>query len=490
MRILLQAITLCSVLASTSATAEPFHRFPFTEVTVLSGLTEPTVVRFASDGRVFVAEKAGIVKVFDGLEDTTPEVLVDLTENTNSFRDHGLLGLALHPAFLTQPYLYVLYTYDGLPGGAAPMWNDTCPTPPGTNIDGCVVDARLSRFRLVEGGVDPEEILIDGGWCQQSPTHSIGTIEFGPDGALYVGAGDGASAFGVDYGQHGGSLPETPTPLNPCGDPIAEGGALRSQDLLTPDDPFSFDGTILRVDPDTGAALPDNPLVGGAAGDDRIIAHGLRNPFRFVVHPTTNEVWIGDVGWNTWEEINRIVDPTDSVVENFGWPCYEGAARQPRYDALDLALCEGLYAAPGSVEPPFFAYRRGDPPDPDLCGTDPSAVISGIAVYPGGDYPPAYHGALLFADGSRPCIWAMFPDNTGLPDPSKISTLVARSGAPVHLEIGPEGDLFYVALPTGEIRQILVDPGALFGDGFESGDATLWSSSSESEGSSSKIRLQ
>ena len=76
--------------------------------------------------------------------------------------------------------------------------------------------------------------------------------------------------------------------------------------------------------------MPTNPLF--ATGDDanaqRIVAFGLRNPFRFTFRPGTNELWVGDVGWNTWEEINRIVNPTDALVENFGWPAYEGPARQ------------------------------------------------------------------------------------------------------------------------------------------------------------------
>jgi hypothetical protein len=87
--------------------------------------------------------------------------------------------------------------------------------------------------------------------------------------------------------------------------PTAQGGALRSQDLRTTGDPTSLDGAILRVNPDTGAASAGNP---NAASSDlnarRIVAHGLRNPFRITVRPGTNEVFIGDVGWNTWEEVN------------------------------------------------------------------------------------------------------------------------------------------------------------------------------------------
>lgn len=466
---------------------------PFLDQTVLTGLDLPTVVRFAADGTVFVGEKSGLVKVFTSLGDSEPETVVDLTTEVNSYLDRGLLGLAVHPDFPSVASAFVLYTYDAPPGGTAPVWNDDCPDPPGGLVDGCVVSARLSRIDLTaEGRAGSEQVLIEDGWCQQFSSHSVGTVAFGGDGALYVGAGDGANFRpingdfgGVDFGQLGGSLPGTPTPPNPCGDPPvpaggsqvlphAEGGALRSQDLLTLTDPVGFDGAILRLDPETGAALPDNPLFGGeTAGDDRVIAFGLRNPFRFYVHPQTNEIWIGDVGWGAWEEVNRIVDPTDSLVENFGWPCYEGDGRQPDYDAVDLTLCEALYDTPGAVQAPYFAYGHGAAPDPDRCGAGVNAAISGIAVYQGGDYPPEYAGALFLADYSHACIWALLAGAEGAPDPARIVTLVAGSPSPVHLEIGPRGDLFYVDVAGGTVRRVTVSN--LFADGFESGDTSAWS---------------
>ena len=135
-------------------------------------------------------------------------------------------------------------------------------------------------------------------WCQQYPSHSVGDVGFGADGALYVSGGDGASFNFMDYGQDG-------SPVNPCGDPPAgvggamtppdaEGGALRSQDVRTSDDPTGLDGAIIRVDQETGEALPGNPF---AASDDpdarRIVAYGLRNPFRFAIRPGTSETWVG-----------------------------------------------------------------------------------------------------------------------------------------------------------------------------------------------------
>ncbi len=118
----------------------------FLETVVFSGLSYPTAVRFAPDGRVFVAEKGGTVKVFSSLSNPTPTVVADLSTNVDNYWDRGLIGLAVDPAFPTRPYIYVLYTLDAPPGGTVPTWNDNCPTPPGPTYDGCVVTGRLSRI--------------------------------------------------------------------------------------------------------------------------------------------------------------------------------------------------------------------------------------------------------------------------------------------------------------------------------------------------------
>ena len=123
-----------------------------------------------------------------------------------------------------------------------------------------MVSGRLSRLTAAGNQMTGAEQVLIEDWCQQYPSHSVGDLAFGADGALYVTAGDGASFNFADYGQDG-------SPLNPCGDPpggvggtqtppTAEGGALRSQDLRTTADPTSLDGSVLRLDPDTGAACP------------------------------------------------------------------------------------------------------------------------------------------------------------------------------------------------------------------------------------------
>jgi glucose/arabinose dehydrogenase len=442
----------------------------FQEEIVLSGLTNPTVVRFVPGGRVFVAEKGGMIKVFDSLGDTTPTTFADLRANVHNFWDRGLLGMALAPNFPDDPYVYVLYTYDHELGSSAsaPRWgtsssySDPCPTPPGATDDGCVVSGRLSRLRAAGDGMTGGEQVLVEDWCQQYPSHSVGTVEFGADGKLYASGGDGASFNFVDYGQDG-------SPLNPCGDPpggagatlsppTAEGGALRSQDLRTSGDPVSLDGSVIRVDPATGAAPPDNPLAGSAdANTKRIIAYGLRNPFRFTTRPGTSELWLGDVGWNEWEEINRIQNPTDGVVENFGWPCYEGAGRQSGYDGANLNICENLYGQPGAVTAPYHAYHHNSRVVANETCPTGSSSIAGLDFQfaaSNSDYPAEYDDALFFADYSRDCIWVMPKGANGHPAPGLVRTFVAGAANPVNLEIGPGGDLFYADFDGGTIRRI------------------------------------
>ena len=434
----------------------------FQESIVFSGLTQPTAVRFASDGRVFVAEKSGLIKVFDSLSDTTPTILADLRTEVDDYWDRGLLGLALDPNFPTNPFVYVLYAYDAPPGQTAPVWNDACPSPPGPTTDGCVVTAHLSRLTVTGNTMTSEQLLLSG-WCQQFPSHSIGSLNFGADGALYVSGGDGASFNNVDYGQYGGSA-GSPTPKNPCGDPpsgvggtesppTAEGGSLRSLSLHRASGPALLNGAILRVDPATGNGLPDNPLASSTdATARRIVAEGLRNPFRFTIRPGTNDVWIGDVGWNTWEEIDRQSSPTTAVAD-FGWPCYEGAAIQSNYQNANLNLCNNLYTA-GTALNPYYTYNHSaSVVSGDGCTTG-SSSISGIAFYNSGSYPSTYNGALFFGDHSRNCIWAMLPGTNGLPDPNNRIAFDTPAAGPVDLQIGPGGDLFYVGYDDGTIRRI------------------------------------
>src|SRR5256885_16281206 len=115
----------------------------FQDQVVFSGLAYPTTIEFARDGRIFVAEKRGTIKVFDNLADTTPDIFADLNLQVHDQGDRGLIGLALAPNFPVNPWVYVLYAYDAPPGQTAPYWHDVC----GDAQNGhCPVTGRLSRL--------------------------------------------------------------------------------------------------------------------------------------------------------------------------------------------------------------------------------------------------------------------------------------------------------------------------------------------------------
>jgi glucose/arabinose dehydrogenase len=441
----------------------------FQDTVVLEGLDEPTNFRFAPDGKIFVAEKAGKILVFDSLSDTEPEVFADLRTEVFDNGDRGILGLALDPEFPTKPYVYVLYTYDHMLGDSAPApkWGqpnqagDPCPLPPEAEADDCPVSGRLVRLTAEGDHAAPsaeapgEDVLVEG-WCQQFSSHSIGDLQFDSEGALYASGGEGASFTSPDYGQYG--WPQ----VNQCGDPpgvvgealsppTAEGGSLRSQN------PTNLDGKIIRIDPETGEGLPTNPLATSLNQNERrIVAEGLRNPFRFTIDPQTHEIYVDNVGWGTYEEMDRFAgDPSE--VFNSGWPCFEGP-EHTFFDNFELNVCKALYETPGSTAPPFFYYDHTKSVAPeDTCPHEDGSAITGLSFYDGETFPSTYDGALFFADSVRGCIYAMFPGEDGRPDPSTVTPFLTEGGLypAVDIEMGPEGNLFYADL---------------FTEGYESGD--------------------
>jgi hypothetical protein len=179
----------------------------------------------------------------------------------------------------------------------------------------------------------------------------------------------------------------------------------------------------------------------------------LRNPFRFNFRPGTSELWIDDVGWNTWEEINRRTTPT-GAVQNFGWPCYEGASPTAGYQSANLNLCNSLYSA-GTAAGPYYTYDHSSTVVPgESCPTANGSSVTGIAFYTGSSYPAIYNGAVVFGDHTRNCIWAMPLGSNGQPDPTQLLTFVAGAANPVDIETGPGGDIFYVDYDGGTIHRI------------------------------------
>ena len=423
----------------------------FHDYVVFDGLNRPTSVEFSSDGRIFVTEKRGVLKVFDGLDDTTATVVADLRTSTYNSWDRGMLGLALHPAFPAVPDVFVAYTRDALPGGTAPRWgrpgvdNDTCPTPPGETADGCVVGARISRLRLAGPVWDGVEHVLVEDWCQQFPSHSIGTLAFGADGALYAGAGDGAKL----------QLRRPRAARQPVRRPGARG---RGAPIPGPADRRRS----ARPQRDDHPGRPcDGP--GPAhqpAGRLPRRQRPARSWRRACGTPSGSPSGRGRTtcGWPTWAGARgrRSTAPgaTTPRLDNFGWPCREGNGRTRDYDVLDLPVCEDLYAQGGTVRP-VFTYEHGEVLDDERCPTDDGSSISGIAFAPADTpYPAEYRRALFFADATRGCIWAMGAGGDGLPDPTQVTWFDQGARTPVELEFGPGGELWYVDLFGGRIHRL------------------------------------
>ncbi|HET9591397.1 MAG TPA: PQQ-dependent sugar dehydrogenase, partial [Solirubrobacterales bacterium] len=474
-----------------------------TSPTYTNGLQKPTTLQFAPDGKIFVAERNGRVMELDSLEDQTPTLVLSILDKVMAKGDRGILGMKLDPEYPAKPYLYLSYTYDAPIGGDSADSThthladgaDDCQE--SNNAIDCLVSGRLARVKIdpvtsvaVGGPVDPtsEEVLINS-WCQQATSHSIGDIEFDSEGALLMSGGEGASWGSIDYGQLG----------NPCNDPPFEGGSLRAQDLRTPataGDPTDYSGSIIRVNRETGAAMPNNPLVLSplfANGVEdvaarRILAEGLRNPYRFTLQPGTGELYVGDVGQDRWEEINHLTPPPVALnqgLTNFGWPCYEGGRPgnlvMPRWQAAEgeihQPLCEALYSNPSQVTAPLFAYPHpkqvagydGHLFDGDACDPEAGSAVAGLAFYdPTGipaenAFPAEYDGALFFSDAARGCIWTMLEGLNGAPDPATVANFAVKGAAenftPVDIVEGPEGALYVPNFYGDSIVQIRYFPG-------------------------------
>jgi len=465
----------------------------FREDRFLSDLVTPTAVAFAPDGRIFAAEKPGRIVVYSHLGDSTKSVAADLRKQVYDTGDRGLLSIAIDPAFPTRPYLYALYSFDHVIGadlpGDFPHWGqppnyegDPCPIPPESTADACAVSGRLVRLTVTEGGAGNsvvksggaplEHVLIGEDWCQQFSSHSVGDLQFDPDGNLYVSGGDGASFNVTDYGGLGfpGEENRCEDPPGGVGDvlepPTAEGGALRSQDLRTSGDPTGLSGTVIRIDPDTGAGVPGNPLFGSLDENERrIVAYGFRNPFRFTLDPDHGDLYVANVGWGSYEELDRVPAVPAGPPANSGWPCYEGPGPNPAYQNLGLDLCEDLYAEEDATVEPLLFYKHKTPLTPeDGCSPQPGSAAAGVFIYPGGEFPDAYDGSLFFADTVRGCIWTMAAGEDGRPDPATVAPFLTEGGIYPGADflIGPEGDFFYLKFygeeDQGSLRRVSYDP--------------------------------
>lgn len=379
----------------------------FQKELIFSVPQQVATVKFSpNDDRIFVGEKSGIIRVYKNKFDTAPTVAVDLSNEIYKEVDHGLLGLEVHPNFPATPVIFALYTHAY-----------------GVNA------ARLKRITLnPTTNVAVSQQLLYEGWCNQSTTHSVGDLNFhadlsapqNPIYTLYMTVGDMASPGKVDLGQ-----------TDNCGAADVNIGALRSQLFRTSNNTqTNYNGTLTRLGE---AEFMSNTQLNKL----NIAAYGLRNPFRFTVQPNTGEIYIAEVGWNNTEEINYVPAPrTDEVVENFGWPCFEGGVRQGGYQGANTPACNSLYAANSDTKP-FWEYPHNGG----------QAAATGAAVYTGNLYPAQYKNGLFIADYSQ--FWIRFIPATDNGKPNKNTSFAAAAfdaGSPViQLESGPLGDIYYLS---------------------------------------------
>ncbi|MCH7910487.1 MAG: PQQ-dependent sugar dehydrogenase, partial [Candidatus Hydrogenedentes bacterium] len=428
----------------------------------ITGLVKPTAIAFRTDGAVLIAEFDGRVRVWqDSVLLSTP--FIDLSDEVGSVWDRGLLGIALDPDFQVNGYVYLLYAVDEIFGP---------PEEPSSEA----TFARLTRYtadphngrntalpgsRLVLLGVEPDEGFVSCG-----PSHTIGTLRFGLDGSLFVSAGDGASFTLVDDGGHHAScfLPD-PFPGFGGDEDI---GAFRAQWL------DSMSGKVLRIDPGTGEGLPDNPFFTGDATDVRskVWVSGLRNPFRLNVRPGTpspGTLYIGDVGWHKFEEIN-----VATGGENFGWPCFEGNGAQASYveDASPAHSGCDTIETPQNPSPetgPIVWWSHSDSSQSFPPGFTGHCAVGG-AFYTKANYPADFRGAFFLSD----CIggWVKAISVDGNDSFVAMMDAVSSEGTFVAIESHPvTGDLYIVDY-AGSIRR-LTYPDLSRTDLDEDGDTDL-----------------
>ncbi|MGL5081672.1 MAG: PQQ-dependent sugar dehydrogenase, partial [Microcoleaceae cyanobacterium] len=366
-----------------------FHNDPvvpndpnFTNELVLSGLVDPISMEWLPDGRALILSKLGTVYIAD-LEASVPTFSTYMTlPDINTASEKGLIDIALDPNFETNNHFYLYYTL-------------------GSNKQ-----FQISRFEHQgnTGSLNSETVIWQDPTAAGPPDHYGGGLNFGPDGKLYLTLGD-----------KGFSAPE------------------RAQNLSL------FEGKVLRMNKD-GTIPQDNPFVNTPGALPEIWAYGVRNPFRSDWDFQSNHLYIGDVGFDTWEEVNRI--SLNSGGANLGWNLHEGTSN----------------GAPGLTDP-IFQYQHA---------ADNGAAIIGGTVYRGTMFPNEFQGAYFYADFVRNTMhYLKFGTNGNVIDADPSTSAVDSFNfevdgpvkRPVFIEQGPDGALYYLNLSRpggqpGEVRRI------------------------------------
>ena len=360
---LLSCVVLCSLPNVTQAQTLPANFS--SSLTAAGSFNQPVGVTWDANGRQYVWEKGGKVWIVSN-GTRLPSPMVDIGPEVGNWRDHGMLGFALDPDFLSNGRIYMMYTVDR----HYLMNFGTGSYSASTNEYYAATIMRIVRYTATDPGftsVDPNSRFILLGETRQTgaallhESHSTGSLVFGADGTLMATIGDAASYNTVDVGSDGPTYYATA---------LAEGilrpeeniGAFRAQ-LLN-----CHNGKLLRLDPNTGNGVPSNPYYDASAPrspKSRVWALGLRNPFRMTKKPNSGSTdpadgnpgvfYIGDVGWGTWEEFSICTE----AGMNFGWPLFEGLEPLGGYSSVlvqNRDMPNPLYNG-GSCQQQYFNFQ-------------------------------------------------------------------------------------------------------------------------------------
>jgi len=359
-------VTGAATETSAPAATQEATAFPdpnaFKWVPVVSGFVQPTDIQFADDGsgRMFILEQPGRIRIVkDG--QLAPAPFLDITPKVGSAgTEQGLLGMAFHPDFAHNPYFYINYT----------------------DTDGNTV---IARYQTNGDSADPnsEKLLIHQD--QPFPNHNGGVLTFGPDGYLYAGLGDGGSG----------------------GDPLGNG---QNTNVLL--------GKILRIDVDHGD--PYSIPQGNPFGNE-IWEYGLRNPWRISFDKASGDLFIADVGQDSWEEVDYVQNHQGGL--DFGWNYREG-----------LHAYKGNPPAGASFVDPVAEYSHA------VGGCS----ITGGYVYRGG--MPEWQGIYLYGDYCTGYIWGMMHSSAAGPTSAWASQLLFQTGSNITtFGQDPSGELYYAS---------------------------------------------
>ena len=403
-RALLLLFVLCAVPHMAQATVPAGF-----QDSLIATVAGPTALAFTPDGRLLITTQAGRLWIYRG-DALLPGPALDLAPVLCGNSERGLLGVAVDPAFTTNRFIYLFYTFKK---------SGVCDT----NSANAPVN-RVSRFTLADSNTisrSSELVLLDN-IPSPAGNHNAGDVQFGPDGLLYISVGDG----GCDY----------------LGDSGCAGANDAARDLHV------TIGKILRITR-TGAIPAGNPFTGGdsvrcnttgraARGQKcrETFAWGLRNPFRMAFDPNAagTRFFINDVGQNTWEEIDE-----GRAGADYGWNAREGHCAN--------GSTTNCGAPPSGMTNPIFDYAHANG----------CASITGGAFVPRGVWPAEYDGDYLFSDYVCGRIFRLARNSDGTYSHSTFASGLGASSA-VTLIFGPwEGTqaLYYTTYAGGgQVRRI------------------------------------